>query len=175
MSIKNFDVEPPSLAYGDASFFVALLEENEQFHDECIAFSAKLETVKSIVVLSALGLDEIWYALLRIHGAADYGQKEWFRKLKDDKNALVNYVPLLEQAVSVIETLPYLLFIDVTIEQTLAGIESIRNYGLFPRDAVHVSIARSSGIFSIITTNRDYARLTNFNVYTCNPATLVYF
>jgi predicted nucleic acid-binding protein len=76
MSIKNFDVEPPGLAYGDASFFVALLEENEQFHDECIAFSAKLQTAKSIVVLSALGLDEIWYALLRIHGAADYGQKE---------------------------------------------------------------------------------------------------
>jgi predicted nucleic acid-binding protein len=88
---------------------------------------------------------------------------------------LVNYVPLLEQAVSVLEKLPYLLFIDVTIEQTLAGMGSMRTYGLFPRDAVHVSIARSSGIFSIITTNRDYARLTDFNVYTCNPAALVYF
>ena len=173
MSVKSFDVAPPSLAYGDTSFFVALLEENEQFHDECMDFSAKLEAAKSIVVLSALGLDEIWYALLRIHGAADYGEREWFRKLKDDKNALVNYVPLLEQAVSVIETLPYLLFIDVTIEQTLAGMELMRTYGLFPRDAVHVSIARSSGIFSIITTNRDYAKLTDFNVYTCNPAALV--
>ena len=65
MSVKSFDVAP-SLAYGDASFFVALLEENEQFHDECMDFSAKLEAAKNIVVLSALRLDEIWYALLRI-------------------------------------------------------------------------------------------------------------
>ena len=169
MSVKSFDIAP-GLAYGDASFFVALLEENEQFHDECMDFSIKLEAAKSVVVLSALGLGEIWYALLRIHGAADYGQKEWFRKLKDDKSALVSYVPFLEQAVSVMKTLPYLLFIDVTIEQTLAGIESIRTDGLFPRDAIHVSIARSSSISNIITTNRDYAKLTDFNVYTCNPA-----
>jgi hypothetical protein len=33
-------------------------------------------------------------------------------------------------------------------------------------------VARRSGVNSLLTTNRDYARVADLDVYTCNPAAL---
>jgi len=48
----------------------------------------------------------------------------------------------------------------------------MKTYGLFPRDAIHASVTKLSGITNLITTNRDYARVPEINVYTCNPEAL---
>lgn len=132
-----------------------------------------MEKAESITVLSALAIDEILFALLKIHGIADYGQNFWFRTLKDDKDILKSYLPIMKQAISALESLPYLLCIDITYEQVLAGIEAIESYGLFPRDAIHISSAHLSDVMNILTINRDYVKVaTDFDVYTCNPKLL---
>jgi predicted nucleic acid-binding protein len=172
MPILDFHHDLPEIAYGDPSFFVALLESGEQFHHECVAFSTRLQAAGSILLLSALGVDEIWFALLRIHASVDYGREAWFRTLKDDPGLMRNYVPFLEQANTTLESLPHLLFVDVTVEQALGSFDVLRLHGLFPRDAIHVSIARRSGVNSLLTTNRDYTRVADLDVYTCNPAVL---
>jgi hypothetical protein len=40
-------------------------------------------------------------------------------------------------------------------QHVMDGLEMMKTYGLFPRDAIHVSITKLSGITNLITTNRD--------------------
>ena len=66
MSILSFNESPPEFTYGDPSFFIGVLFETEDYYDECIQFSRKLEIAESLVALSPLGLDEIWFAALKL-------------------------------------------------------------------------------------------------------------
>ena len=71
MSIFSFDATPPEVAYGDASFFIGVLFKEDQYHDECLQFSKKPEMVNALVVLSSLGVDEIWFAALKLLAIRD--------------------------------------------------------------------------------------------------------
>ncbi len=66
MSIFSFDASPPELSYGDASFFIGVLFREDNYHSECRRFAEKLKAAQSLVALSPLGLDEIWFAALKL-------------------------------------------------------------------------------------------------------------
>ncbi len=172
MSIFNFNTSPPELSYGDPSFFLGALIESDPYHAECDAFSEKLKAAQSLVALSSLGLDEIWFALLKLLATRDFGERTWQRALKNDPEIVKRYAADIEQTHAELLALPYILVIDVPTAHIFDGLEMMKTYGLFPRDAIHVSMTRLAGIMNLITTNRDYARVPEINVYTCNPEAL---
>lgn len=172
MSILSFDETPPELAYGDASFFIGVLIEKDKYHDECIHFARKLIAADALAALSPLGLDEIWFALLKLLAIHDFGERVWQRELKNDPDIVKRYALEIEQTHNQLLALPYVIVIEAPTNHVLDGLAMMKNYGLFPRDAIHTSLTKLSGIENIITTNRDYARVPEINVYTCNPEAL---
>lgn len=75
MSLLDFNSEPPRVAYVDPSFFLNLLVEDSRYYEECKNFAEKLRERKTILVMSTLGLDEIWYVLLKLLAIKEYGTK----------------------------------------------------------------------------------------------------
>lgn len=63
-NIFSFDHKPPQVAYLDPSFCVNVLIEKAKFHTQCATYSEKLEEQGTILLLSNLGLNEIWFVLL---------------------------------------------------------------------------------------------------------------
>jgi len=172
MSILSFNATPPEMAYGDASFFISVLFKEDKYHGECLQFSKKLEIADALVALSTLGLDEIWFAALKLLATRDFSERAWQRTLKNDPDLVKRYASIIEQTHEELLALPYIVVIDAPTQHVFDGLAMMKTYGLFPRDAIHVSITELSGITNLITTNRDYARVPEINIYTCNPEAL---
>jgi hypothetical protein len=56
----SFQDTLPEIVYLDPSFLLNILVAESSYHAECVAFATRLESARSILVLSNLGLDEIW-------------------------------------------------------------------------------------------------------------------
>jgi len=142
------------------------------YHAECVDFAKRLEDAGSILVLSNLGLDEIWFVLLRIQAIEEHGEKGWLTFLKENPTKVMEYSSRLEEATLQILEIPRLLVVELTASQSLKTLEVMKRYGLLPRDALHVAATFETGIGVIITTDADFALVEGLKVYTCNPKAL---
>lgn len=167
MPVHSFEKEPPKLAYVDPSFFVNLLVEDSKYFKECKKFSKKIQEKETILIASNLGLDEIWYALLKLLAVKNY-ESEWLNRLRENPELVMEYSHQIEEYTFNLLSLPMLFFLEISVQQTSNALEIMKKEGLFPRDAIHLSVVKS-GIGNIITTDSDFARVKEINVYTCNP------
>jgi len=165
----DFRVEPPTIGYLDPSFLVNLILSDGKFHREVKEYSKRLQEKGTLLVLSNLGLDEIWFALLKVFAIRDYGLRGWYGKLKENPGIIKGYTEDIEKATTKILELPRLFMVEITPEMVLGALELMKSYGLFPRDAIHAYVAIASGINTIITTDADFARVEELTVHTCNP------
>jgi len=171
-NVFSFKSESPNVAYVDPSFFLNLLVKDSKYFDECKEFAEKLKERKTILIMSNFGLDEIWYVLLKLLAIKDY-DKKWREKLRD-KDLVKDYTKEIEKYMANLLEIPNLFFVEITTYQTFGAIRIMKEFGLLPRDAIHSFIVLS-GIENIITTDEDFAKVSNINVYTCNPKALKNF
>ena len=177
--IFSFADPPPEVSYIDPSFFINFLVNSAKFHQQCLDYSAKLKAQQTVLLLSNLGLDEIWFALLKIltiEELRQMGQKnpegQWFHHLKENPHVVQKLAPQLQEYTLIILQIANLAVIEISKDQTLHGLTLIKQYGLLPRDAIHTAAALLSGAGTIITTDHDFAAVTNLQVHTCNPKSL---
>lgn len=168
----SFQNTPPEIAYLDPSFLLNVLLEDATYHAQCVAFARRLEEARSILLLSNLGLDEIWFVLLRIQAIQEQGEKGWLAFLKNNPARVRAYAQQLEEATLQILEIPNLLLIELTATQSLQALGLMNRYGLLPRDALHATAMFQTGIDAIITTDVDFTLVEGLEVYTCNPKAL---
>lgn len=168
-NIFSFRSEPPKIAYIDPSFFLNLLVKDSRYFDECKGFAEKLEETKTILIMSNLGLDEIWYVLLKLLAIRDY-DKKWREKL-GDKELVKKYTEEIDEYMANLIEVPNLFFVEITTYQTFNALKIMKDYGLLPRDSIHALIVLS-GIENIVTTDEDFASVDGINIYTCNTKIL---
>jgi predicted nucleic acid-binding protein len=166
--VFSFRSEPPQVAYVDPSFFLNLFIRDSAYFEECKGFAEKLEERKTVLIMSNLGLDEIWYVLLKLLAVKDHG-KGWQRKL--DSSVSKEYIEEVEKYTTNLLEIPNLFFAEVSTRQTFDALGIMKDYGLLPRDAIHSSIVLS-GIGSIITTDAGFVKVPKIKVYTCNRKAL---
>ena len=142
---------------------------NSKYYNECKIFSEKLKANRTLLVMSNLGLDEIWYALLKIFAIKDYGEKGWQSKLKKDKEVVKEYTKDIEEYTLNLLEIPNLVLITITVDHTLLALDLMRKYGVFPRDGIHAAAAINMGVNNIITTDPDFINIDELIVYSCNP------
>lgn len=171
-TIYSFDADPPEIAYLDPSFLLNILVEDSVYHQECVDFAKRLEKARSILVLSNLGLDEIWFILLKLQAVKEHGKRNWLVFLKENPAKVMEYCQGLEKATAQILEIPNLLLVELTADQSLHALEVMSKYGLLPRDALHTAAAFQAGINAIITTNADFAVVRELKMYTCNRKAL---
>lgn len=164
MSKTSFDFEPPEVAYVDPSFFLNLLVKDSKHYEECKNFSEKLKERKTILIMSNLGLDEIWYVLLKLLAIKDFGLRKWQAKLKKDVDLVRKYSRKIEEYTTNLLEIPNLFFVEITTDQTLHALDLMKKYGLFPRDAIHASVV-VAGIDNLITLDPDFLRIKEIKVW----------
>ncbi|MFH1563938.1 MAG: PIN domain-containing protein [Nitrospirota bacterium] len=174
-NIFSFQEQPPKVAYLDPCFCINILIEGAKFHTECFEYAEKLEVEKTILLLSNLGLDEIWFALLRINAIEVLKNKgiveadrKWFWFLKDNPQIVMELTKSIEENTLLLLEIPKLILVEITEQQTLHALILMKEFGLMPRDAIHGASAKLSGAGAIITTDKDFNRIKEINIYTCN-------
>lgn len=166
-NIHSFEERPPRVAYVDPSFFINLMVTDSIFFEECKIYSEKLKSCKTVLVISNLGLDEIWYVLLKLFAMKDYGKK-WQNILKKEPDVVRKYSTEIEKYTLTLLEIPNLLLAEISVDQTMLSLNLMKKYGIFPRDAIHASCAIASRIENIITTDSDFKRIEELEVYICN-------
>lgn len=167
-NIFGFDSLPSSVVYVDPSFFLNILINEAKFHKQCIEYKDRLKKHHTFLFLSNLGLDEIWYVLIKLQAIKEHGLKGWQGYLNKYPEAVMKYAELLAQTTSIILEIPNLHLIEISTEHTLEALTLIKRYGLLPRDAIHLSAAMLSDIGSLLTTDKAFNAVTEANIYTCN-------
>ena len=167
-NIFSFDSLPPGVAYIDPSFLLNILIEEAKFHKQCVEYKNKLKTKHTVLFLSNLGLDEIWYVLLKLQTIKEHGSKGWQKYLNKHPETVKKYADLLSKITSVILEIPNLYLIEISAEQSLEALSFIKRYGLLPRDAIHLTATILSDIGNFITTDKAFNVITDINIYTCN-------
>lgn len=167
-NIFNFDFIPAHAAYIDPSFFLNIIVEEGKFHKQCSEYKNKLKKHHVLLFLSNLGLDEIWYVLLKLQAIKGHGTKGWQKFLNKHPEVVMKYSGLLSEITSNILEIPNLHIIEISASQTLDALGIMKHYGLLPRDAIHLAATIQSDIRNIITTDKDFNVVTGINVYTCN-------
>ncbi len=171
-TILSFHDAPPEIAYLDPAFLLNVLVTESTYHADCVAFAKRLEEAKALLALSNLGLDEVWFILLRLQAVNEHGQKGWLSFLKDNPSKVTAYCQELEKATLQILEIPNLVLIEVITDQSLQALGLISKCGLLPRDAIHAAATLDTGIETIITTDADFAVVPGLRIYTCNPRAL---
>ena len=171
-TVFSFQGDPPEIAYLDPSFLLNVLVAESTYHAECVDFAKRLEDAETILVLSNLGLDEIWFVLLRIQAVEEQGERGWLSFLKGNPAKVMEYTSRLEEATLQILEIPNLLLVELTASQSLRALGVMKRYGLLPRDALHTAATFEMGIGVIITTDADFALVEGLEMYTCNPRAL---
>ena len=147
----SFQDCPPEIAYLDPSFLLNVLVADATYHAECVAFASRLEATRTVLVLSNLGLDEIWFVLLRIQAIQEQGERGWLAFLRDNPDKVREYTRRLEETTLQILELPNLLLIELSATQSLQALGLMERYGLLPRDALHTAATFETGVDSMIT------------------------
>ncbi|MCX8014059.1 MAG: type II toxin-antitoxin system VapC family toxin [Rectinema sp.] len=168
----DFRAPPPAFAYLDPSFLLNVLVSGASYHSECVAYAHRLEAAKTTLVLSNLGLEEIWFVLLRIQATEEHGEKGWLTFLRENPAKVSAYTPRLEEATAQILEIPRLLLVELSASQSLRALALMKRAGLLPRDALHATTALEIGLDAIITTDADFAQVEDLTIYTCNSALL---
>lgn len=167
-NIHSFDSLPEQAAYIDPCFLLNILVKEAKFHHPCVEYKDRLKKNHTLLFLSNLGLDEIWYVLIKLQAIKDHGLKGWQKYINQHPEAVIKYSSLLDQITSAILEIPNLHIIEISAQQTLEALNFIQRYGLLPRDAIHLAATIFSDIKNIITTDEAFNMITNVNVYTCN-------
>ncbi len=175
-NIFSFEEKPPKVAYLDPSFCINILIEKARFHKECFDYSKRLEEEKTVLLVSNLGLDELWFALLRVRTIEFLKdekiidpEKKWFWFLKENPKVVMKLTLFIEEDTLLFLEMPNLVLVEITEHQTLQALSFMKNFGLMPRDAIHAAATKLSGAEAIITTDKDFNRVEGINIYTCNP------
>lgn len=116
------------------------------------------------LITSNLTLDEIWYVLLKVFAIRDYPEEKWQNKLKSNPGLVKKYAEEIEIHTNNLLRIPNLSFVSAPTKVVVDSLNLIKQYGLFPRDAIHVNMVLSK-INNIITTDSDFCMVSGINVY----------
>src|SRR3972149_5109349 len=126
-NIFSFKDDPPIIAYIDPSFWINYLVKGAKFHEECLHYAEKLGKERSLLILSSLGLDEIWFALLGILTRIELRnrkleEKRWFWFLKENPEFVSTLAGELEKKTTFLLEIPFLFLIEISHESTLKSL-----------------------------------------------------
>jgi len=137
-----------------------------------------VELGKYKAFISTLIVDEVTCILLKQKASELLNEDRHYKivnQLKENKNLFlkcyeiaqkhIDYILALEQkgVLSIINQMPDLNLFSSTMNQ----------YWLFPRNATHLSIMLSYNIPHIITTDKDFLRVDQIKVHSCDSAMFI--
>jgi predicted nucleic acid-binding protein len=168
-TILDFFAPLPAALYWDASFIVSFSHADSPFYKECTAFVTRLRSTDTPCYVSALALDEVWFALLQLFILRDYAPRKFWKVYEQEPAVILPYLDRLEKITSEIYQEPQVRVLGVTSHSPIDALENMRQFHLLPRDAMHLAIMRQHQITAIVTLDADFQSVEGISIFTCNP------
>lgn len=165
-NILGFNAKLPEIIYLDSSFILNIAIDGAKYFRECADFMKRLEKENIPSAISSFSLDEVWYGLIRASLIKDY-PSDWLDKLRSEPQIIKNYMQLIKNAARDLILLHNIIVVETKTDTVMNSMNYIEKYFLLPRDAIHLATMLELGIKNIATTDADFGRIPEINVYTC--------
>lgn len=150
--------------YVEANIFVYNALAHPIYGDSCKNFLDRSLNNEFEIITSSLSIDEIAFVSLKL-------------KLEEKYNITSNAVRYLKSNPRIVEVLAVevnQIIDDVLLIATIADVREVdissmqnymRDYGLFPRDALHLSVIHRLGLSDLASNDQDFERVGWLNLY----------
>ena len=156
--------------YIDSTIFVSHHSKDAIDRKECTAFLNSVETGEINAVTSYVAIDETAYILLKFKAAEILGTDKHYKildSLRHDKNVFDEAWEVVEVHIDFVDALRVRNVLQI-ITQTADPLELkdlAKKYQLLPRDASHLGIMRRNVIKNIATSDSDFERIKDLQVW----------
>lgn len=176
-NINTFNDELPSVVYWDASFFLAIFREisfNKLQKDvslDCMNFAKRLIQNDVINLISHFSFDHIYQGIFLPILKKRYKEKgirgDWYKiALENPKIALEeDDIAIYEDLLEFFNNIP-ILILDFSPSVYSTSLNIMKKYNLYTYPAYNIASAIENDIRSIVTTNLNYAKIDEINIYT---------
>ena len=157
--------------YIDSAIFVSHHSKDAVDRKECTAFLNSVEKGEINAVTSYVAVDETAYVLLKFKAAEILGTDKHYKildSLRHDKNVFDEAWEVVEVHIDFVDALRVRNVLQI-ITQTADPLELkdlAKKYQLLPRDASHLGIIRRNMIKNIATSDSDFERIKDLQVWT---------
>jgi len=157
--------------YIDSTIFVSHHSKDAVDRKECTAFLNSVEKGEINAVTSYVAIDETAYILLKFKAAEILGTDKHYKildSLRHDKNVFDEAWEVVEVHIDFVDALRVKNALQI-INQTADPLELkdlAKKYQLLPRDASHLGIMRRNMIKNIATSDSDFERIKDLQVWT---------
>ncbi len=165
---RNFHDALEPIVYLNSSFIIAYWQPNDPFHNECVAFSKRLQNEGIICVVSDFTYNEVAFHILHqalLQEARKTGQ--WWKHVMR-LNPQVFQAAMDEVELIKAELERNSLLLPVTEIAHDLAFALMRRYNLLPTDAYHVAVALDAGVNAFISLDEDLLNVDSIVVYTCS-------
>jgi predicted nucleic acid-binding protein len=166
---RTFHDPLESVIYWDASFAIARLHGDHDYHAECVDLARRLDTERILSIVSDLVHDELAFYTIKsalMAEARRTGQR-WQEVYRQRPNLVIATMPQVQTNRAELNRMTLLLPIPETVQDR--AFQLMGTYALLPTDAYHVAIALDAGVNALVSLDEDLLRVDGSIVYTCLP------
>jgi len=161
----------PDRIYLDSSVLINSIITTSKYYDQCSDFIERVSDKSTRCFISSLTFDEIWYILIKSI-TEDITGSNFIHEYREDPSIIKLATDIIDRLTLDIMMADNFIIIPVTMDIIMAAREYLWKYSLLPRDAIHLSSMFSIGIKALVTTDEDFGRVEDIEIYTCNPKLL---
>jgi predicted nucleic acid-binding protein len=126
----------------------------------------RIQTGSIEAYTSALTFDELAYRLLLALIRDHYEGSPLDRLRHEEENMIRQFYPMIAPQLKMLRYFPHLTIIEITKSDIDAMNETILQYFVKPRDALHIAAARKSRCYDMVSNDADFDRIPFIRRYT---------
>lgn len=155
----RLDEVPPGPVYVDTNVLYMYLRSDQRYLALIRSFLKRVILGEVVALVGVPVVDELFYRLL-LARIRDQGGQHPLTVLRQDPAGLVKrYAPPIHKAIETLLRLPNVYLVGVETGDVYRLFHNATQYGLLPRDALHVAIMERLNIRAIASDDRDFDRV----------------
>lgn len=166
---RSFTDPLEPLIYWDASFAIAFIVFSEAYHDECIAFEARMRAEGSDPVASDFVYNELAFVIIRnaLLEEARRTRQHWMEVKSARPDLVLTAIPQVDAAKGELDRLT--VYLPTTESVKERAFDLMRQYPLLPTNAYHLACSLEAGVNAFASLDEDLLLVDGIIVYTCVP------
>lgn len=163
MSLREFNEEEG--VFVDANIFIYHLDKSSPYNRASTDFLTKIECQQTKAFTSTLVLDEIIYCCLLLRGSEmhpELSMNALKKRMAGNKEFIQECYKFIEEVfhyIEMIRIIGNLTVLEINFEVVKYALPIAKEYGLLPRDAIHLATCQMFGIKYIATNDAHFQKI----------------
>ncbi len=161
----RLDEVPPGSVYVDTNVLYMYFRADRRYIAVIRSFLERIIDGEIVAFVGVPVVDELFYRLL-LAQIRDQEDRHPLSVLREDPEGCVKrYAPPIRRAIEALFRLPNVYLVGVEVKDVHRLFYNASQYGLLPRDALHVAIMERLNIQAIASDDRDFDRVPRLRRY----------